>query len=60
MSIYYLYCRPGFEKDLAAEIQQKAALKEIFGYCRLQANAGYIEFDAMRESVMNRRSILTT
>ncbi len=46
MSIYYLYCRPGFEKDLAAEIQQKAALKEIFGYCRLQANAGYIEFDA--------------
>ncbi|NTS76001.1 23S rRNA (cytidine(2498)-2'-O)-methyltransferase RlmM [Catenovulum sp. SM1970] len=46
MSVYFLYCRPGFEKDLAAEIQHKAAEKEIYGYCRVKDNAGFIEFDA--------------
>ncbi|WP_111979489.1 23S rRNA (cytidine(2498)-2'-O)-methyltransferase RlmM [Algibacillus agarilyticus] len=46
MSDYILYCRPGFEKDLAAEIQDKAAMKEIYGFCKVKENEGFIEFSA--------------
>lgn len=46
MSTYILYCRAGFEKDLAAEIQEKAVQKEVYGYCRVKDDAGYIEFEA--------------
>ncbi|AWB67811.1 23S rRNA (cytidine(2498)-2'-O)-methyltransferase RlmM [Saccharobesus litoralis] len=46
MANYILYCRAGFEKDLAGEIQAVAAEKQIFGYCKLNANQGFVEFNA--------------
>ncbi|MCL6271020.1 hypothetical protein M3P05_13900 [Sansalvadorimonas sp. 2012CJ34-2] len=34
-----LYCRSGFESDLAAEIQEKAASAGIYGYVKTQKNS---------------------
>jgi 23S rRNA (cytidine2498-2'-O)-methyltransferase len=39
-----LYCRSGFEKDLAAEVQDKASQLNVFGYVKLIADSGYIVF----------------
>lgn len=39
-----LYCRPGFEPDLGAEIQEKAALKGWAGHAEAQPNSGYVRF----------------
>ncbi len=44
MSGLLLYCRPGFEKDLANEIQDKAGALEAFGYPQLKVNDGYIVY----------------
>ncbi|MCH8537557.1 MAG: 23S rRNA (cytidine(2498)-2'-O)-methyltransferase RlmM [Alkalimonas sp.] len=41
-----LYCRSGFEKECAAEIQDKAAQKNLFGYCKLSSNSAYVIFEA--------------
>jgi len=30
-----LYCRSGFEKDLAAEVQDKASQLNVFGYVEI-------------------------
>jgi 23S rRNA (cytidine2498-2'-O)-methyltransferase len=30
-----LYCRSGFEKECAGEIQDKAGQQEVFGFCKL-------------------------
>ncbi|KMT65259.1 23S rRNA (cytidine(2498)-2'-O)-methyltransferase RlmM [Catenovulum maritimum] len=45
MSIYVLYCRAGFEKDCAAEIQARSTDVEMFGFCRLKDNQGFVEFE---------------
>lgn len=45
MSIYVLYCRAGFEKDCAAEIQTRATEVELFGFCRLKDDQGFVEFE---------------
>lgn len=39
-----LYCRRGFEKECAGEIQQLAGEAEVFGYCRVTDNSGYVVF----------------
>ncbi|WP_108652078.1 23S rRNA (cytidine(2498)-2'-O)-methyltransferase RlmM [Dongshaea marina] len=39
-----LYCRPGFEKECAQEVQEKAAAYDIFGYPQLEPNTGYVLF----------------
>ncbi|TLU67593.1 23S rRNA (cytidine(2498)-2'-O)-methyltransferase RlmM [Thalassotalea litorea] len=44
MTAIVLYCRPGFEKECAAEIQEKAAWNEIFGFIKLKKNQGLVEF----------------
>ncbi|WP_371372698.1 23S rRNA (cytidine(2498)-2'-O)-methyltransferase RlmM [Thalassotalea aquiviva] len=44
MSAIILYCRPGFEKECGAEIQEKAAWNEIFGYLQLKKNQGLVYF----------------
>ena len=44
MNKVVLYCRPGFEKECAAEITDKAAKREIFGFARVK-NAGYVVFE---------------
>ncbi|MGA7799534.1 MAG: 23S rRNA (cytidine(2498)-2'-O)-methyltransferase RlmM, partial [Gammaproteobacteria bacterium] len=36
MSGLFLHCRPGFEKECAAEIQHRGAAVGITGYCRAQ------------------------
>lgn len=40
-----LYCRAGFEKECAAEIQDKAAQKEIYGYVKAQPGTTYVVFE---------------
>ncbi|MDT7524773.1 MULTISPECIES: 23S rRNA (cytidine(2498)-2'-O)-methyltransferase RlmM [Idiomarinaceae] len=36
------YCRPGFENDCAAELQDKTAMLGIYGYCQTQPQQGYV------------------
>ncbi len=40
-----LYCRPGFEKECAAEIVAKAAELEVHGFPRVKENSGYVLFE---------------
>jgi len=39
-----LYCRRGFEKECAGEIQQVASEQEVYGYCVVEDNSGYVHF----------------
>lgn len=45
MNKVLLYCRPGFEKECAAEIGAKAAELEVYGFARVKENAGYVLFE---------------
>lgn len=47
-----LYCRAGFEKDAAAEIQDKAALHNVFGYTKLQNDSGFVIFEAYDSALL--------
>lgn len=40
-----LYCRPGFEKECAAEIQTRSEALGGYGYCRTCEGSGYVLFD---------------
>jgi 23S rRNA (cytidine2498-2'-O)-methyltransferase len=44
MTSIVLFCRPGFEKECGAEIQEKAAWNEIYGYLELKKNEGIVFF----------------
>jgi len=44
MTSIVLYCRPGFEKECGAEIQEKAAWNEMYGYLELKKNEGLVFF----------------
>lgn len=44
MSGLLLYCRSGFESDVANEVQDKAGKLEVFGYSQTKANSGYVLF----------------
>ncbi len=44
MTSIVLYCRPGFEKECGAEIQEKASWNEIYGYLELKKNQGIVFF----------------
>jgi 23S rRNA (cytidine2498-2'-O)-methyltransferase len=39
-----LYCRPGFEKECAAEIQSKAQKLEVLGYAKARPDSGFVLF----------------
>ncbi|NRA83102.1 MAG: 23S rRNA (cytidine(2498)-2'-O)-methyltransferase RlmM [Gammaproteobacteria bacterium] len=39
-----LYCRRGFEKECAGEIQQVATEQAVYGYCMVEDNSGYVVF----------------
>ena len=39
-----LYCRRGFEKECAGEIQQLATDQEVYGYCVVSDNSGYVTY----------------
>ncbi|SUH13734.1 LSU rRNA 2'-O-methyl-C2498 methyl transferase RlmM [Salmonella enterica subsp. enterica] len=45
MNKVVLLCRPGFEKECAAEITDKAGKREIFGFARVKENAGYVIYE---------------
>ncbi|MDF7681624.1 23S rRNA (cytidine(2498)-2'-O)-methyltransferase RlmM [Enterobacteriaceae bacterium ESL0689] len=45
MNKVILYCRPGFEKECAAEISDKASRLEVFGFARVKPDSGYIIFE---------------
>ena len=36
-----LYCRIGFEKEVAAEITDRASERGVFGFARVVENSGY-------------------
>lgn len=42
-----LYCRPGFEKEVASEIQMLTAEQGIAGYVKAKPDSGYVVFLAM-------------
>ena len=44
-----LYCRSGFEKECAGEIQDKANNLEIFGFPRVKKQSGYVIFECYQE-----------
>src|SRR5476649_480998 len=45
MNKVILYCRPGFEKECAAEISEKAGALDIFGFVRVKDHSGYVIFE---------------
>ncbi|MGJ8692154.1 MAG: 23S rRNA (cytidine(2498)-2'-O)-methyltransferase RlmM [Thalassotalea sp.] len=49
MTSIILYCRPGFEKECGAEIQEKAAWNEIYGYLELTKKEGIVYFHLQNE-----------
>ncbi|OCG36096.1 23S rRNA (cytidine(2498)-2'-O)-methyltransferase RlmM [Gilliamella sp. Fer2-1] len=44
-----LYCRCGFEKECAAEIIDRAAKKEIYGYAKVRESSGYVVFECYQD-----------
>ena len=54
MNKVILYCRPGFEKECAAEITDKAAALEIFGFVRVKEHSGYIIFECYQHDEADR------
>lgn len=49
-----LYCRPGFEKECAAEITDRAAQLEVFGFARVKENSGYVLFECYQPDDADR------
>lgn len=49
-----LYCRPGFEKEVAAEITDHAANLGIFGFARVQEHSGYVIFECYQPNEADR------
>jgi 23S rRNA (cytidine2498-2'-O)-methyltransferase len=44
-SSFLAYCRPGYEKDMAAELMARAASLGISGYCRVKEDLGFCIFE---------------
>ena len=44
MTSIVLYCRPGYEKECGAEIQEKAAWSEVYGYITIAKQQGLVFF----------------
>jgi 23S rRNA (cytidine2498-2'-O)-methyltransferase len=44
-----LYCRSGFENDVANEVQAKASELEVFGYAKTSANSAFVVFDCYQD-----------
>ncbi len=54
MNKVLLYCRPGFEKECAAEIAANAAEREIYGFPRVKENSGYVLFECYQHENADR------
>ncbi len=44
-----LYCRAGFEKECAGEIQDRATELEVYGFPRLKKNTGFVLFECYQD-----------
>lgn len=49
MNNLLLYCRPGFEKEAAAEITERATNMQCYGFARVKDDSGYIIFECYGE-----------
>lgn len=49
MHALLLYCRPGFEKECAAEIQAQATALEVSGYAKAKPDTGFVLFTPYEE-----------
>ena len=49
-----LYCRAGFEKEMAGEITEKAAELGVFGFANLKENSGYVIFECYQAGDADR------
>lgn len=49
-----LYCRAGFEKEVAGEITERAAEKGVFGFANLKENSGYVIFECYQNGEADR------
>jgi len=49
MPALFLHCRPGFEGECAAEIQDRAAARGVGGYCRAKPDTGFVLFEYFTE-----------
>ncbi|WP_289031979.1 23S rRNA (cytidine(2498)-2'-O)-methyltransferase RlmM [uncultured Paraglaciecola sp.] len=44
-----LYCRSGFENDVANEVQDKASLLNVYGYVEAKSNSGFVLFHCYQQ-----------
>lgn len=49
-----LYCRSGFEREMAAEISEKATALGVFGFARVEENSGYVIFECYQRGEADR------
>lgn len=49
-----LYCRAGFEKEMAGEINDKAAQLGVFGFASVKENSGYVIFECYQAGYADR------
>ena len=49
-----LYCRAGFEKEMAGEITEKAAELGVFGFANLKESSGYVIFECYQADDADR------
>lgn len=49
-----LYCRAGFEKEVAGEITERAAELGIFGFANVKADSGYVIFECYQQGEADR------
>ncbi|MBY6186241.1 23S rRNA (cytidine(2498)-2'-O)-methyltransferase RlmM [Marinobacter hydrocarbonoclasticus] len=54
MNKVLLHCRPGFEKDCAAEIQERAGEYGVYGFPRLERNSGFVLFECYQQDDAER------
>lgn len=52
-----LYCRAGFEKEVAGEINDKAAQLGIYGFANLKENSGYVIFECYQAGEADAREL---
>lgn len=49
-----LYCRAGFEKEVAAEITERSAALGVFGFANVKENSGYVIFECYQQGEADR------
>lgn len=49
-----LYCRIGFEKEVVAEITDRASERGVFGFARVVENSGYVIFECYQPGDADR------